>query len=332
MASARWRSRSGKGGRLLNRPIGPLRSSRDATGGSFWQRLWRGVTRWRERGDWSGLAGADWPDRIMTLPVTDHFHAKQGRSTGRLILENDGRRLVVYLKRHYRLPWWLGWLATLWPGRNWSPAMQECANLDWAKDQGLPVPKVVAAGESIGPWGRLQSFLAIEELTGMIPLNEAIPMAQKGLAPWAFRRWKAGLLRELARLTRLLHQQQVFHQDLYLCHFFVHLADLAMPRSWLGRVHLIDLHRFGRRSLTSLRFQIKDLGQLLFSSEVGGIDDRDRLRFWRWYLGLRRPTTGRLLAWWVRLKAARYRRHNVKLERLKQASATRRSACGRCPP
>jgi hypothetical protein len=286
----------------------------------------RGVRYWRQRNDWPHLAGDDWPERIMTLPVTDHFHAKQGRSTGRLVLERNNRRLVIYLKRHYRLPRWLGWLATLWPRGRWSPAMQECANLDWAAAQGLPVPKVVAAGEAIGPWGRLQSFLAIEELTDMLPLHEAIPLAAATLAPWTFRRWKAGLVRELARLAKFLHDQRVYHQDLYLCHFFVHRNDLHAPSDWRGRVHLIDLHRFGRHAWTSLRFQIKDLSQFLFSSELPGVDDRDRLRFWRHYLGRERQGSAKVLAWWVRLKAARYRRHNAKKELDRVAPPRRLSA------
>jgi heptose I phosphotransferase len=294
---------------------------------SFWRRLLRGIRRLWQRGDWTGLAGVDWSDHIMDWPVTDHYHAKQGRSTGRLVLEKDGRRLAVYLKRHYRLPLLHGFLATLWPGGNWSPAMQECANLDWASAQGLPVPKVVAAGESIGPWGRLQSFLAVEELTDMIALHEAIPLAAKTLSPGKFQCWKAGLIRELARLTRFLHDQHCYHQDLYLCHFFIDRADLANLPCWTGRVHLIDLHRFGRHPWTAWRYQIKDLGQLLYSSEAPGIDDRDRLRFWRWYLdGQTRGKKARLLAWWVRLKAARFRNHNLKLLRRDQAAAARKSA------
>ena len=54
------------------------------------------------------FAGPDWPERIMAAAVTDRFHAKQGRTTGRCVLESGGRRLVVYLKRHYRLPRWHG--------------------------------------------------------------------------------------------------------------------------------------------------------------------------------------------------------------------------------
>src|SRR5438552_864135 len=121
---------------------------------TFWQRLWRGVRRVRGRADWETALGTDWPDRVMQAELTDRYHAKQGRSTGRLILP----RLTVYLKRHYKLSWWRGLLATLWPGRGWSPGAQEFRHLQLARDVGVPVPATVAVGEIIGPWGRLQSF------------------------------------------------------------------------------------------------------------------------------------------------------------------------------
>src|SRR5205807_3575961 len=133
----------------------------------------KGTRRLEARADWPAFVGKDWPEQIMQARVTDDFHEKQGRSTGRWLLHRDGRELAVYLKRHYRLPWWHGVLATLWPGRGWSPALQEARHLEWARRHNLPVPAVVAAGESIGPWGRLQSFLAVEELTGMLPLHQA---------------------------------------------------------------------------------------------------------------------------------------------------------------
>ncbi len=137
----------------------------------FWTRLIRGIRRFRHRPEWIDFAGADFADRIMDVAVTDRFHAKQGRSTGRWVLHAGDRRLVVYLKRHYQLPWWRRLVATLWPGRGWSPAFAEWRHLAWAKAQGIPVPEPVAAGEWIGPAFRLRSFLAIEELTGMLPLH-----------------------------------------------------------------------------------------------------------------------------------------------------------------
>ncbi len=284
--------------------------------GTFWQRLTQGIAQTWHRPDWPEFAGTDWAAHIMDRPVTDRFHAKQGRSVGRLVLHHEGRRLSVYLKRHYRLPWWHGLLATFWPGKGWSPALEEWHHLEWAKEQGLPVPDPVAAGETIGPWGRLQSFLAIEELAGMLALHEAVPLAAQRLTPRVFRQWKAGLIGEMARLAQELHSRRYFHKDLYLCHFYVAEADTGRavdPSAWHGRVHLIDLHRLGRHRWTWPFWLVKDLAQLLYSSEVAGVDDRDRLRFWKTYLsGQRRNWIHRWLGAAIRIKWRRYRRHNQK--------------------
>lgn len=282
----------------------------------FWQRLVRGYRRIRACPEWDQFVGPNWSESIMNVPVTDRFHAKQGRSTGRWVLHNvidEGRSLKVYLKRHYELPWWQGWLATLWPGGNWSPAMQECEHLEWARRQGVPVPAVMAAGERIGPWGRLQSFLAVEELTDMLPLHEAIPLARARLDARVFRRWKRSLVIEMARLTRMLHDRRCFHKDLYLCHFYIARADTATIPQWHGRIYLIDLHRLAHHRWTWRRWQLKDLAQLLYSSEIAGIDARDQLAFWAAYRGTGpRRRADRWLRRWVWLKWQHYRRHNAR--------------------
>jgi heptose I phosphotransferase len=284
----------------------------------LWCRLVAGVRRLRQRPDWPAYAGDDWAERIMDVAVTDRFHTKQGRTTGRWILEpapgsGSVRRLAVYLKRHYELPWWLGWLATLWPGRGWSPAVREWRHLEWTRRQGVPVPAVVAAAEYIGPWGRLRSLLAVEELAGMVPLSEAIPLAAARLDPAAFRRWKRTLAAEMARLTRLLHDRRCFHKDLYLCHFYVARIDTQAVPAWRGRVYLIDLHRMGRHPWTWRLWQTKDLAQLLYSSAVAGVGARDQLRFWAEYRGTGpRRGKGRWLRRLVVLRWRRYQRHNAR--------------------
>ncbi len=280
---------------------------------TLWERLARGVHRLQHRSDWSAHVTADWPERIMQTPVTDRYHAKQGRSTGRLILDQGGRRLTVYLKRHYQLPWWCGWLAALWPDGAWSPALQEAQHLERARQIGVPVPQVVAAGEFIGPWGKLQSFLAVEELTDMLPLHEAIPLAATRLAPRQFARWKRSLIGEMARLTRHLHEQNYYHKDLYLCHFYIAREDTARLPRWRDRVHLIDLHRLGHHCWMGWLWQSKDLAQLLYSSALSVITPRDRLRFWRAYLGVARETPrSRWLRRLVLLRWRRYRDHNAR--------------------
>jgi heptose I phosphotransferase len=247
----------------------------------------------------------------MNMAVTDRLHVKQGRSIGRLVLQSDGRSLVVYLKRHYRLPRWYGLLALLRPSVGWSPALQEWAHLRWAQAQGLPVPQVVAGGEFVGPWCRLQSFLAVKELTGMLPLHEAIPAAARKLPPGEFARWKRGLAREMARLAAALHCRYHFHKDLYLCHFYVAAEDTAHSVVWPGRVRLIDLHRLGHHRWTWPWWLAKDLGQLWYSSEILGVHGRDRVSFWRAYCQANpRVRASRWLRVLIGLKAWSYRRHS----------------------
>ena len=279
--------------------------------GKFWRRLVKGVKHLRQRADWPDFTGSDWADRIMRVEVTDQFHAKQGRTTGRWVLGNQDHRLVVYLKRHYRLPMWQGILATLFPRAGWSPAVQEWRNLRRARALGLPVPTPVAAAEYIGPWCKLQSFLAVEELTDMVALHEAIPEAAGRLEAKVFEAWKRGLIVELAHLTHQLHAGRHYHKDLYLCHFFIPRSSIAAQTSWRGQVHLIDLHRFRYHPIAWRRWQIKDLAQLLYSSDIPGIGVRDRIRFWRVYKGPRgiAPRFLRILVLW---KYRQYRRHNAR--------------------
>jgi heptose I phosphotransferase len=263
----------------------------------------------------------------MDVAAVDQFHAKQGRTTARWVLPRSPsagtptRPFSVYLKRHYELPWWQGWLATLWPGRNWSPALREWQHLEWARQQGLPVPGTLAAAEFIGPWGRLRSILAVEELTGMVSLQEAIPLAAVRQDAVLFRQWKHALAAEMARLTRMLHDRRCFHKDLYLCHFFIAREDASkLPaQGWRGRVHLIDFHRLAHHPRTWKLWQTKDLAQLLYSSEIVGLDGRDRLAFWRAYRGAgpHRPSC-RWLRWLIRYRWRRYQQHNARNQQRRQ--------------
>jgi len=244
----------------------------------------------------------------MAVEVRDRLHAKQGRTIARYTLTRDGQTLVVYLKRHYRHSRHRGWLALVFPSRAWSDGLREWTHLKLAESLGIPVPTAMAAGQWVGPRGRLQSVLASAELTDRLALHEAIPLAFRTLEPGAFDLWKRGLIAELVRLSKLLHDRNWFHQDLYLCHFYASLADIGSPPpSWVGRVTMIDFHRFGRHRVQSIRYRIKDLAQLLFSSEVEGVTVRDRVRFARLYFG---PKRGRWLTRLIVLKYRRYRRHN----------------------
>ncbi|MBO0699468.1 MAG: hypothetical protein J2P46_13820 [Zavarzinella sp.] len=279
--------------------------------GSLWSRWTRGFRKVRHAPDWPEFAGADWLDRIMSVEVTDRLFKKQGRSIARWTLTaRDGRELVVFLKRHFVLPRKHGLLAVLFPRRAWSPALQEWEHLHWADKHGLPVPRAVAAGELVGPGGRMQSFIAVAELTGMVPLHEAVPAAERALGPVEFARWKETLSEELVRLSVAFHGRRVFHKDWYFCHLYIDEADTRrVPDAWAGRVRVIDLHRLAHHRLTALWRRAKDIAQLLYSSDVPGVTDADRRGFWDKY----RAHTP--FAWLVgllaKLKWRMYRRHNA---------------------
>jgi hypothetical protein len=279
--------------------------------GSLRSRWVRGFRRIRQTPDWADYAGHDWLARIMSVDVTDRLFRKQGRSIARWTLDGpDGRRLVVFLKRHFLLPRKHGLLAVLFPHKAWSPGLQEWEHLEWAAKQGLPVPRAMAAGEIIGPHGQLQSFIAVAELTDMLPLHQAVPLAENTLDPDAFKEWKRTLSDELVRLSVGFHGRKVFHKDWYFCHFYIDDVDTKrVPDDWAGRVRVIDLHRMARHRLTGPWRKAKDLAQLLYSSDVPGVTDEDRRAFWDRY---RKHTS---LAWLVallaRMKCRLYQRHNA---------------------
>src|SRR6185437_16372286 len=90
-----------------------------------------------------------------------------------------------------------------------------------ARNLGIAVPDSVAAGERIGPWGALESYLIVAELTGCDPLHEILPALAASLDPKVFAKLKRALIGKMAEIAARLHAAQVFHKDLYLCHFYL---------------------------------------------------------------------------------------------------------------
>lgn len=276
--------------------------------GSLLRRLTRG-TRWTWiSDDYRAALPPDLDATVMAIESADRLHAKQGRSTARVRFDSPWGPLSVYLKRHYRLPWRDRLKALLDPDGRHTPGGSELAHLERARSLGISVPDPVAAGERIGPWGTLQSFLMVAELTGSRELNEILPDLIGAMGPREFVRYKRELIAEMAAIAARLHGARAFHKDFYLCHFFLDPGETRPGH----RLTLIDLHRLAEHRLTAFRWRWKDLAQLLYSTfEVEGIDDRDRLRFWMRYRrasGLRFPRwqRRRILA-----KADRYRSHNA---------------------
>ncbi len=272
------------------------------------QVFWPVMQNWQAV-DWPEYVGKDWPHQLFDAKLTDRLHAKQGRDIARWRLRRSGAELATFVKRHYHHSIWRRLLAAIAPGCGVSDAAREWRNLKTANRLGIPTPRPVACTE-LQSGMQLRSAIVLEELAGMIPLHEAIPLASKRLAPASFARWKRGLIAEMVRLVHLLHDGYFFHRDLYLCHFYILESDSAsLPADWRGRLVMIDFHRLTRRRFLPFPAQLKDLAQLYYSADVPGIQSRDLVRFWRLYRRSERmPWLGRA----IRIKARRYRSHNQK--------------------
>ena len=129
-----------------------------------------------------------------------------------------------------------------------------------------------------------QSFLITEEIEDSISLEElVIDGKYQTLSP----KRKRALIKKVAEIARIMHQNGVNHRDFYLCHFL-------LPAKWLQQeqsdfdppLYVIDLHRTQVRSVVPTRWLEKDLAGLHFSSMDAGMTSRDRLRFISCYKGL----------------------------------------------
>ena len=243
-------------------------------------------------------------DAFARLRPADALVEKTGRSTARYLIDLAGEPVGIYLKKYSGLSWWT---------RNWTcesnfPGPREWGNIQRVQEMGIRTaePIVVAADRKHA----CQSLLATRELKGYEELHIFIRRRLAGEMSQETWELKQRIIERLADTARTLHQARLYHQDFYLCHFFIR-EDQSQPCGF--DLILIDLLRLAHSWRS--RWQVKDLAQLLFSSDLAGIQPEDRLRFFKRYLGVDRLTgAARRLRMRVEWKAWLYHRHNKKLE------------------
>lgn len=155
-------------------------------------------------------------------------------------------------------------------------AMNEWRAIRRLEALGIRAPVIAAYGKRGTSPAALDSFLVTEDAGPVVSLEEYC--AQWRHDPPAFRE-KQDLLREVALISKSLHEGGVNHRDYYLCHF---LRPLSGPDR---RLVLIDLHRAQVRRTVPRRWLVKDVGGLYFSAMDIGLTRRDLLRFLKTYRG-----------------------------------------------
>ena len=140
---------------------------------------------------------------------------------------------------------------------------------------------VAYVSEGYNP-AKIQSCIVTRELEGTISLEDLWAETEVSIS------LKRRLIKKLGSTSKKLHENGVNHRDYYICHY---LLDLKTILDASPTVYLIDLHRAQIRGTTPVRWKIKDIGGLFFSSFDIGLTKRDVYRFMKIYSGKPLRTT-----------------------------------------
>jgi hypothetical protein len=161
---------------------------------------------------------------------------------------NDGTPVRWHVKRYA-------------PMRGRNPAEAEIAGHAALVDANVPTADLIG-------WGALRdrrSFVIFDDLRGFEPADKLL---EKGL-PFA------EILEPTADLAAALHNANLHHRDLYLCHFFARVSDARAVE-----VRLIDAARVRPLPrLTRSRWITKDLAQFWYSTLALPVTDEQRQRW-----------------------------------------------------
>ena len=205
------------------------------------------------------------------------------RENWRLELTGEGRRHVLYLKKHRtrslveQVRYWFGTRWAVTAGRI------EADNVAALKRAGIDSMRVVAFGEQV-TGGVAESFFMTEELRGFTQLDHFmrqrfVPAAERTRPDHEL----TVLVASVADVARRFHAAGFNHRDFYCCHFFI--QEIPSARFF---VRLIDLQRVEQRRWLRRRWVVKDLAQLAYSAPRERITRTLRMAFIKRYLGVRR--------------------------------------------
>ena len=207
----------------------------------------------------------------------DVYRQKEGRRTFRFQFEGRGYFAKVFSG--------IGWKALashlIKFRRPIISAENEWRAIEQLHRLGIPTMRLVGYGRRGKNPARVESFIITEELAPTISLEDYCRNWLSTPPPPTLKR---ALVRRVAEVARMLHDNGISHRDLYICHF---LLDTSVPPldsgGKLARLFIIDLHRAWQHRNLGQRWRIKDVAGLFFSSLDIGLTHRDRLRFMATY-------------------------------------------------
>jgi heptose I phosphotransferase len=213
-------------------------------------------------------------DWLMNVEGKVHRAVKNRRTVE---IELGGRRYFV--KTHRGAGWREVFKNLLYGRAPIVSAEPEWLAIPALNRAGVMTPAVAGKGLRGRAPARLESFVVMEALDGMVSLED-LARDWRGLEGGRRTQLKRALLDRIAAIARRMHGAGMNHRDFYLCHFLVRDRDWSKWKAGEElQLVLIDLHRVQTRERVPERWLVKDLGGLLFSAFDAGLTRRDLLRF-----------------------------------------------------
>jgi heptose I phosphotransferase len=215
-------------------------------------------------------------DKIMTMDG-EIFRSHKERRTLRFVHDGNG----YFLKIHGGIGWREIVKNLLFLKLPVLSAQNEYRAIKCLEKLDVRTMEIAGFGLRGNNPAKIDSFLITREIENAISLEDLVK-------DWRLQSPDPALKRELiikiAEIARKLHQNGLNHRDFYICHFL-------LDKSWLDMrnydveppLYLIDLHRTHIRSRTPLRWIIKDIAGIYFSSMDVPLTKRDLFRFMTHY-------------------------------------------------
>jgi len=185
---------------------------------------------------------------------------------------DDGRTLVLFLKRSWRPYKKDGISSLLRRGKVWSTSRQEWENSRLLAAAGLNTAEPVAYGEECGLLWERFSFILTEAAIGAQTM-------EKFLHECHDRKHRGRVFAALARDIRKMHDAGLATPDLFTRHVFVD------DRAERPRFCFIDMARLNRKQPLPTRWRARDLAALNVTAPLRQATARERVCFLRVYAG-----------------------------------------------
>ncbi len=225
--------------------------------------------------------------------VTEHNFDDLMSIEGEVVRKAPGRRTVrltrdghgYYLKAHTGVGWQEIMKNLLYFRLPVLGAMNEWHGVHHLQRLGIDTLSIAGYGTTSGNPATRRSFIVTDEIVNSLSLEDFCERWKnsypKSTEEIRYKRW---LIETLAQISRDIHNSGANHRDFYLCHFLLQRSgDPEKLSPEHSRLFLIDLHRMQIRRRTPVRWAVKDISGLRYSSMDLGLSRHDMYRFLRVY-------------------------------------------------